>query len=78
MPGYFRFAGARMRQIRERKGWTREQLAVAANLSVAAIASLELNYRNPSRPALLRLAAALGCTPRDLVDADPMFEAAAR
>lgn len=75
MPGFFVFAGERLRLLREERDQSREQLAVASSLSVAAITALELGYRNPSRAALLRLAAALGVSPRELVGVDPMFEA---
>lgn len=78
MPGFFIFAGDHLRELRDARGWTREQLAVSSGCSVAMVASAELGYRNPSRRLMLRWAAALGVSPRDLVAEDPMFSEAAR
>jgi transcriptional regulator with XRE-family HTH domain len=77
----FIFSGTRLRAIRERSQLTREQLASATRLSFHSIFAYENGFRRPSRASLLRLSAALGVTPRDLVDEDPDFakpKAAAR
>jgi len=74
MPGFFLFSPERMKAIRERRGMSREQLAVDADLSYAMIAALEGGLRNPSRETLICLAAALDVLPRELVDEDPVFE----
>lgn len=72
------FSGDKLRAAREHKRLTREQLALAAGLSAATIGTLETGWRRPSRAALLRIATALGVSPRDLVDPDPAFSAMAR
>jgi transcriptional regulator with XRE-family HTH domain len=78
MPGFFVFSGAKLRDARERAGQSREQLALAADLTASTISVYENGYRGPSRAALIRLAEALGVSPRQLVDDDPTFEAVAR
>jgi len=78
VPGFFIFSGGKLREAREHQGLSREQLAVASRLSFQMIAALEYGYRRPSRPALMRLAAALGVSPRVLLEEDPEFEAVAR
>jgi transcriptional regulator with XRE-family HTH domain len=79
VPGFFFvFNGQRLREIREDRGLSREALAVAASLSVATVASVELGYRGPSRAALLRLSAALGISPGELLERDPTFGAVAQ
>jgi transcriptional regulator with XRE-family HTH domain len=54
----------RIREIREGKGWTREDLAKAAGVSVRAIVQWERSEREPSWSNVLALASALGveCT----------------
>jgi transcriptional regulator with XRE-family HTH domain len=74
----FVFSGEKLRRERERKGLSREQLALASALSASSIAMAETGWRRPSRAALLRMATALGVSPRSLVDADPAFSAVAR
>src|SRR5205807_2293586 len=57
------FAG-RLRELREAKGWTRNQLADAAGMAMDGVAHLELGRRKPTWETVLALAAALGvdCT----------------
>lgn len=69
----FVFSGQKLRARREEASESREQLSVDANVSHSAIVLYETGHRNPSRAVLLRLAAALECSPRDLVDEDPAF-----
>lgn len=76
MPGFFVFSGSKLRAQRERIGMKREVLALAVGMSASGVGLYEAGLRTPPRPVLIRLAAALGCAPGDLVDADPMFEAA--
>jgi transcriptional regulator with XRE-family HTH domain len=53
--------GARIQQLRERRGMTQQQLADAAKLSLVYISKLEQGQRtSPSLPALNRIARALG------------------
>jgi transcriptional regulator with XRE-family HTH domain len=77
MPGFFVFSGDKLRAVREGVGQSREQLALAAGLTASTITVYENGFRGPSRPALIRLAGALGVSPRDLVDEDPAFAEAA-
>lgn len=70
LSGFFVFSGTKLRETRETQGLTREQLAVAAQLSFQMVASLEYGSRQPSKAAVLRLAAALGCSPVELLDLD--------
>ena len=77
MPGFFAFSGTKLREARERAGKSRELLAVEAQLSYNMITLCERGYRSPSRSALLRIAAALGVPPSELVESDPDFEAIA-
>jgi transcriptional regulator with XRE-family HTH domain len=54
----------RIRELREGRGWTREDLAKAAGVSVRAIVQWERSEREPSWSNVLALAQALGvdCT----------------
>jgi transcriptional regulator with XRE-family HTH domain len=69
----FIFSADRLRDARELKGLSREQLALASGSSYSALTMYENGYRKPPRATLLRLAAALGIPPRDLVEPDPAF-----
>jgi len=52
----------RLRQARQRRGWTQKQLAQASGLSQSAVGNYESGQRSSSR-ALLRLAHALQVAP---------------
>ncbi len=62
--------GRRLRELREDKGWNREQLARASGLSYSAVAKYERdsgpNERNPRPGAFKALCDALGCDPAEL------------
>jgi len=73
----FVFSASRLWAIREQLGWTREQLATESGLSYQSVFGYEHGHRVPSRASVLRLAAALGVSPRELVDEDPAFAEAA-
>lgn len=51
--------GASVRGLREAKGWTQKQLAVAAGMTQPAVARFEAGGTVPTIPILERLAAAL-------------------
>jgi transcriptional regulator with XRE-family HTH domain len=51
---------------------------MAANLGYPSVVAYELGHRVPSRDTILRLAAALGVHPSELVDEDPVFTRVAR
>lgn len=59
--------GTQLRHIREKQGYTREQLADRVGISVRYVASMELNNRLPSMEVILLLVQALGCTTDDLL-----------
>jgi transcriptional regulator with XRE-family HTH domain len=52
--------GWKVRQLRESKGWTQEDLAGRAGLDRSYVAGIEAGLRNPSTKALAKLARALG------------------
>jgi putative transcriptional regulator len=58
---------SRIRELRESKGWTRDQLAIAAGTSSHSIAKLEQGVRAPSLELAWRVAQAFGCSLDDLV-----------
>lgn len=60
--------GLRVRLLREQKGLTREQLALAASVSTSTVARLELQDRLPSTSNTLRIAAALDVEVGHLLD----------
>jgi transcriptional regulator with XRE-family HTH domain len=64
--------GGRLRTARERRGWSREQLAVEAGVSWSAIAQVEGGRRRHLRPGTLAaLAASLGVTTDYLICGRP-------
>lgn len=52
--------GARIRLLREAKGWSQEELAKHVYVTQVAISHWEQNSRRPSRGSQIRLAEALG------------------
>ncbi|MCB9800567.1 MAG: helix-turn-helix transcriptional regulator [Pseudomonadales bacterium] len=52
--------GKHLRQLREAKGWTQEELADKAGMHFTYIGQIERGLRNPSLINLERLARALG------------------
>jgi XRE family transcriptional regulator, regulator of sulfur utilization len=50
--------GRRIRQLRDRKGWTQEQLAEHADIQKTYLAETENGKRNPSLKHLQKLAKA--------------------
>lgn len=54
--------GDRLREIRERRRITQEQLAVAADISKSFLSEVENNKRNISSQGLLRIAKVLGAS----------------
>ncbi len=66
-----RNVGARVRQCREHRQWTQEDLAERADLDRSYIAGIEAGLRNPSVKALARIARGLGITLSDLLHEVP-------
>jgi transcriptional regulator with XRE-family HTH domain len=58
---------ARLRRLRRDRNLTQVQLAAAAGLERNHLARLERGERHPTWETVLRLAAALGCTPNDFL-----------
>ena len=58
--------GRNVRQLREAKGWSQEDLADASSLHRTYISGVERGARNPTISVVMRLADALGVPPADL------------
>jgi transcriptional regulator with XRE-family HTH domain len=63
-----RSLGARVRQLREGRGWTQEVLAERCGLDRSYVAGIEAGLRNPSIKALGKIARGLGTTPSGFFD----------
>ena len=59
--------GRNVRQLRQAKGLTQEQLAFEAGLDLTYVGGIERGRRNPSLLVMVRLAAALKSSVSDLV-----------
>jgi transcriptional regulator with XRE-family HTH domain len=65
--------GARVREERERKGMTQEQLGIASGIASSTVSHIENGRRgNVSLSRIMRIADALGCEPGDLVNGLPV------
>jgi transcriptional regulator with XRE-family HTH domain len=59
---------ARVRELREQRGWSQQELATAAGMSISGVYLIERG-RIPTIPAVLALARGLGIAPRHLFGA---------
>jgi transcriptional regulator with XRE-family HTH domain len=59
--------GQRLREIRQKKGMTQQELADIAQMSLTYISNMEHGMKVPSLTTIIRLAVALDCGVRDLV-----------
>ena len=59
--------GTNVRQRRQERGLTQEQLAFAAEIDLTYVGGIERGRRNPSVLVLARIAAALGTEPLELL-----------
>lgn len=59
--------GKNVRELRERKGITQEELALEAGLNRAYIGYIERGERNPSTETLVKIAKALKVSAKDLL-----------
>ena len=59
--------GARLTELRKKRGMTIEELKEAAEMSFTFISDMERGVKVPSLTTLIRLAAALRCKVADLV-----------
>lgn len=57
-----------LRKLREAKGISQEELAHQAGLDRTYVSGCERGLRNASLASVEKLAKALGCHPRDLLD----------
>jgi len=60
--------GARVRDLRRKRGLTQQALARALRLSVAYVSLIERGGRNPPVTTVVAVARALGVAPRLLLD----------
>ncbi len=67
----------RIRALRQRRGWTLQQLADASGTSKSQIDKLEKGERRLTVDWMVRLAKPLGCDPRDLLAEDIGFKSVA-
>ena len=59
--------GAKLRQLREKHGWSQEDLGFEAGLHRNYVGGIERGERNVAIVNLAKLAKALGVSPRDLL-----------
>ncbi|QQG36722.1 MAG: helix-turn-helix transcriptional regulator [Micavibrio aeruginosavorus] len=59
--------GQNVRKLRERKGWSQEDLSEYSGLHRTYISGIERGVRNPTIDIVQRVAVALGCRPSDLL-----------
>lgn len=60
--------GARVRECREKRQWTQEDLAERADLDRSYIAGIEAGLRNPSIKAVAKIARGLDLTLAELLE----------
>jgi DNA-binding XRE family transcriptional regulator len=65
--------GRRVRDLRNKRGWTQEQLAESARLTRVSIVAVEGGKQNVSMDVVLRLANSLGTSPEDLLSSHNIF-----
>ncbi len=62
-----RWVGAKVRELREAKGWSQEELGFKSGLHRNYVGGIERGERNVAIVNLAKLAKALGVRPSDLV-----------
>jgi transcriptional regulator with XRE-family HTH domain len=65
-PPEAKVVGRRIRQLRDARGWTQQQLADEAEMERAYLAGMEIGARNPSLRNFVKIARALGVPLADL------------
>lgn len=63
----YRLIGRRLREIRQKRGYTQEQVAEYADISPQHCSGIECGSAKVSLPALVRLCNALGATPDEVL-----------
>lgn len=66
--------GDRIREIREKKGWTQDDLATAADMNRVTIAKYEAGRIEPKSRSLQKLAAALEINANLLIDGESKMD----
>jgi XRE family transcriptional regulator, regulator of sulfur utilization len=61
--------GKRIRELREARGWSQEQLAVEAGIDNSHLGKLERGDGNPTIELIVRIAAALGAAVKIFLEA---------
>ncbi|MDO7874357.1 helix-turn-helix transcriptional regulator [Hymenobacter sp. ASUV-10] len=74
-PAAVRAFGAHLRRLRLARGWSLEELALAAMLSLVTVHRVETAKSVATLDVLLSLARALGVTVKELVDCAEMEQA---
>jgi transcriptional regulator with XRE-family HTH domain len=59
--------GTRVRQLREKKGWSLTEMAVQAGISRSYLAQIERGESLPTQSKIVQLADALGALPSELL-----------
>jgi transcriptional regulator with XRE-family HTH domain len=62
------FFGATVRRLREKHGWTQEELAEHAEMSATYLGFIERGDNVPTLTIILKLAEALHSTPAELIE----------
>jgi transcriptional regulator with XRE-family HTH domain len=70
--------GQNIRRLRLERGLTQEQLAFEADLDLTYVGGIERGRRNPSLLVMARIAAALGSTPKSLLNSNNLADDAAK
>lgn len=65
---FIRDIGKRIRELREAKGWSQEQLAIEADVDNSHLGKLERGEGNPTIKLVFRIAQALDVDFRNLLD----------
>lgn len=64
----------RLKKLRKDRGWTQDELARLVSTNNTAISAMELGNRDPRLSEIIKLAAALDCTPMDLLPGKAHWE----
>lgn len=70
-PMYRGFRGQLLRELRERQGWTQEQLAVRVRAFPTMVGKWERDEVTPGSASVAKLARVLGVDPQTFSDVDP-------
>jgi transcriptional regulator with XRE-family HTH domain len=65
-PGAIDFSGERLRELRKRRGISRQRFAAAIDASITSVAGWERGIIHPGSKAVARMCAVLACSPNDL------------